>query len=221
MCKYFFDYFLSLARLSHGRQAINVYLDTPLSDATIRSRIASVWAALFSLIGYTTYRYNMDIPARLSKLPMVPRVVLFVLLFIAIWLCLSVAGYGFLRLFTLVSHNLTTNLLKVRGQRLRLLNVYTTLLSLFAPMCLGLGISHWNSDLGFILLAALGVYALVLLTFGYNVIFHKQGWQGFRLVVLGLSVTAFVLAIGALAIGVAAAVVAFLVVVVLRPFLHH
>ncbi len=144
---------------------------------------------------------------------------------VSAWICYVLCGliaiplaYGFLRLYTLVTHVLTLNVFKVRGQRLRLLNLETKLLSMSAPVCVIIWIHHFAAAVGIVLWLLAAVALLWHIALGYNHIFHRTGVAGLLLFIGGSLVTWFVLCIGALAIIIMAAVLAFFVILILRSF---
>lgn len=218
----FLDFWKVLGRLTTGDKIVRDRLDCPLQLAVIRAHITSSWAATFVLAAVLTNRYTRHpLPSLLTKLDDKMQVLACAAIIFVLWLVSCLVSYGFLRLFTLLTHNLTTNLFKVRGQRLRLLNVYTSGLSFAFPLAVATVLEPFAKAPALIIIGALSCYLTVLLARAYNLIFHKSGWQGFRLLVGGFMVTAFVLCIGVLAIAAAISVIIFLVLVLFRPILHR
>lgn len=216
------EYWRTLVRLCTGWNEVHRALDTPLADAVVRSRWFTSWSAAVLLasvsVSYHPWWRRVWQRHMLGLLPAGARwavVVLGVAAAVAACMC---AAYGLFRMYTLVGHVLTVNVFKTRGQRLRLLNVQTVLLPLCTPAGAGIVLLRFAHILGLSVLAAVLCYAMVLLSYGYNLIFHRQGLRGFLLLIEGTLLTWFVLAIGALAIAVALAVIAFFVVLVLRAF---
>lgn len=215
------QFWIDFLRLCLGERVIKDNLDIPLQSAVVRSRYASVWASTLTAYAMIITHLTLDgLPRWLGVPSLLLRVVFFVIAGLVIAGLAGTVGYGLLRLYTLVTHNLTTNLFKVRGQRLRLLSVETTLLGLLVPIAGGWVIHVFAPVLGWAILIGATLYGLVLLARIYNVIFHTKGLRGLYVLIGGTLVTWFVLAIGALAISVAAAVIGFLVLLVLRGFRH-
>jgi hypothetical protein len=209
------DYWWTLYRTLRGRPPLKETLDMPLGAAVIRARWAVVWTVL--CWAAATVNEIMRKAAKLGPLPHRTWPV-WVGLYVLCVACAAVLGYGLFRLYTLVTHVLTVNVFKARGQRLRLLNVETTVLSLSAPCALGWGLRSLSPGVGDIIVGLSILGATALLARGYNLVFHTTGWKGLLLLVGGTLITWFVLSIGLLAVLVALAVVSFLAVVVLRLF---
>lgn len=213
-----FSYWITLLQLLSRKGVVEHYLDVPLTEAVPRSQWATAWST--SLLGvclllhfHGAWMHPTLIKSSASRLVVWSTSVG---IFLVLLLLAALIGYGFLRLYTLVTHVLTINVFKTRGQRLRLLNVETTLLSLSIPLAGAYMVSLLIPALGQTLIGLICLYLIVLLARSYNTIFHKQRLAGFALLVGGTLVTWFVLAICALAITVTVAVLAFLVLAVLR-----
>jgi hypothetical protein len=218
-----FAYWTTLLQLLSRGHVVEQHLDIPLAEAGPRSQWASAWATTILCLSLFL-RYHSSIVQEVARqfgatgpASMVTSTVILLLILILA----AVVGYGFLRLYTLVSHVLTINVFKTRGQRLRLLNVETTLLSLAAPLAGGYAVSLLIPTLGRTIVVLTCIYFVVLLAHGYNTIFHKRRFAGFWLLVGASLVTWFVLGIGALAITVSFAVVAFFALAILRIFVHR
>lgn len=214
-------YWRDLLRLFTGEGVIHENMDIPLDEAVVRSRYASFWSS--ALIVYAIAMYLLtghNNPQWTTSLPLAVELLTFVVGIVVVIVGAGFAVYGLLRLYTLVGHNLTTNLFKVRGQRLRLLSAETTLLSLVAPFVGGLMVRTMFPVLGWAIMTATVLYAVILAGRVYNTIFHTKGISGLWVFLAGTLVTWFVLAIGALAVAVAAGVIGFLLLLILRGF-HH
>lgn len=210
-----------IIRLCTGEKVIYEKLDLSLEATTARARYTALWSS--TALAYAilfTWLQSHQIPQWLQVQSSVLSVVIIALLAIVMALISGIVGYGLLRIYTLIGHNLTTNLLKVRGQRLRLLSLQTTTLSLSVPFVIAWVIARYVPLLGGFLMLVIGVYAVILLARGYNYIFHVRKVKGLWVLLGGTMLTVFVLCIGALAIAVALAVIWFLVLVVLRGFRH-
>ena len=185
----------------------------------IRSRWAAGWtSALFLLT--VLYRQGTVIQTTLHHVSADVGLKVAGVTFAAVTSLLLAGGlgYGFLRLYTLVTHVMTVNIFKVRGQRLRLLNVQTSVLSLAVPVLMGIAAMPDSPLGGWHIVGAFSLFAIALLARGYNLIFHRERLSGLWLLADGTVVTWFVLAIGALAITVAVAVMALLLLLILRIF---
>lgn len=210
-------YWQALMRLLLGKRVLLSYLDIPLEDAVQRAKYSVAWSTFLVGVGLLTLKFSAIHQTLTIKYGLVhswPYVLcLLALVGIAI---LSTVFYGFFRLYTLVAHVMTINIFKTRGQRLRLLNIETTLLSLTAPLAVSIAVytvAPWVSNL---IIAATSLYLIYLASVAYSVIFHKTGPQGMRLFIGSTLVTWFVLGIGALAITVAFSVIAFFILLILR-----
>ncbi|QSO45975.1 hypothetical protein [Alicyclobacillus mengziensis] len=214
-------YWHNLLGLCTGERVVQENLDIPLDKAVVRSRYAAFWSS--TLILYAIGVYLLELhgwPHWLTSIPMAFKLVMFILGVLVIIFAAGFIAYGLLRLYTLVGHNLTTNLMKVRGQRLRLLSAETTLLSLSAPLVAGFVVHTIFPTLGWGIMMATVLYGIVLTARIYNTIFHIQGLSGLWVFLGGTLVTWFVLAIGALAVAVAGGVIGFVLLLILRGFRH-
>lgn len=214
-------YWTTAYQLLKRPQVVHDMLDVPLQQAVSRCWWFTGWTVMLITIWVFLYNPSVLHPhfARATRgAGLVPAVE--AACFVGCVVFGTPLVYGFLRLYTLITHVLTFNIFNTRGQRLRLLNVETTLLPLTAcavGIAALLPFIRWVAVVLFIVLAG---YLIGLLGYGYNLIFHKQKVGGLALWFGSTVLTWFVLAIGALAMTVAAAVVAFLGLLVLRPFLH-
>jgi hypothetical protein len=218
-------YWITLGRLVTDWRYADGQLDIPIPAAFVRSRWASAWTALVG--GSSVWIVHPDwLPHLAARLPVSPAAVHLV----AAGLGLALLGvampivYGFLRLYTLISHVLTLNVFKTAGRRLRLLNLETTLLSLTAPFCAGYALTRFATWLGAAVMAFVTAYTLLLLASGYNQVFVRRHRKQFGLAgalalwLAATAVTIFVLAIGALAIAVTLSVLAFFALLIIRSF---
>lgn len=214
-------YWHNLLGLCAGERIVQENLDIPLDQAIVRSRYAAFWSSTLVLCAIAVYLLERhDWPHSLTSVPMALKLVMFVLYILIIIFAAGFIAYGLLRLYTLVGHNLTTNLMKVHGQRLRLLSAETTLLSLSAPLVAGFVVHTIFPTLGWGIMMVTVLYGIVLTARIYNTIFHIQGLSGLWVFLGGTFVTWFVLAIGALAVAVAGGVIGFVLLLILRGFRH-
>jgi hypothetical protein len=217
------DYWTTLMHLLSRKDVIESTMDIPL-DAAVGRTIRTVhWATVLGIISFaiampTTVRHlQAMLPLHTSTMRTVALCVAVVIL----TPILSISLYGLLRLYTLVSHVMTINVFKTRGQRLRWLNAETTILSMTAPLAMGWALSRLNVILGRSVILATAVYALYLFSCAYHLIFHKKTKIGGLFLFLGSTlVTWFVLLIGALGVMVAFSILWLFVLMVLRVF-HH
>lgn len=205
--------------IRRGPSSIRANLDIPLQDGIRRSQWFSAWSSILISLGLLIS--HPGLVQRIYAHPGVAHGLEPVVLWLLFFVLAIPFSYGFLRLFTLVNHVMTINVFKTRGQRLRLLNTETTLLSLAPIATIGLLVGKFSVILEISILSAVSAYILVLLGYSFNLIFHKQGIQGFYLVLGSYLVTWFVLFMGALAITVMVAVLAFFALAFLRLFSHH
>lgn len=208
-------YWQTLVGLLQGRRTLMRNLDIPLDAGIRRAKYASLWSALSCFAAFLIRHQGATTPSH-ARVGWLAAGWLQPILSLSACAITVVISYGFLRLYTLVSHVLTINLFKTRGQRLRLLNEQTTILSLAPVLALGYAIGRWNPFCSDAVVGAVMLYALYLFGNAYNLVFHKVKWHGFTLFVGSTLVTWFVLAIGALAISVALGVIGFFILIVLR-----
>jgi hypothetical protein len=217
------DYWTTLMHLLTRKDVIESTMDIPLDSAVGRTIRAVSWATVLGLISFAIAMPTTVLHLQ-AMLPFpAPSTRAMALYFVMVVLApiLSILLYGFLRLYTLVSHVMTINVFKTRGQRLRWLNAETTILSLTAPFAIGWTLSRLNVLLGRGLMLAVAIYALYLFSHAYHLIFHKKTRIGGLLLFLGSTlVTWFVLLIGALGVMVAFSVLWLFILMVLRVF-HH
>lgn len=219
-----FTYWVALyGTVVHGRQAVRSHLDVPLNQAIVRSRWFTAWNVAVLGLGLMWARPNFvrGFAHHLfgETLPLPPG--LSTVVWVTAMLLALPAAYGLFRLFTLVNHIMALNVFRTRGQRLRLLNVETTVSSLSPIVGVGLVVSRLSQPFGYAIIGLTALFALFLLSYGFNLIFHKTGIRGLILLIESYLVTWFVLLMGGLAISVTLAVLAFFVVVGLRLFVHR
>jgi hypothetical protein len=216
-----FSYWTSLWYVFTRRHAIPESLDIPLQAAILRSRWMTGWSMLILVIGliwrYPAIIHRVNLLVTLNPSPHSLTAGVFLLLAVFVT---SILGYGLLRLYTLVAHNLTTNIFKTRGQRLRLLNLETTLMTFSFPLTIGLMLTKVSLVAGGIVIGLSLLFLIILLSYGYTLIFHKRGLQGFYLLIGSTLLTLFVFLMGAIAVAVSLGVMAFFVLVILRLFVH-
>lgn len=216
---YLWGFWTHLVRLVvHPTSALDS-LDIPLEQALTKSRWFSAWAALMVALSVWISRLQhgesglLTIRTQGTYLNGVLSVVLAI-----VWIPVF---YALFRLYTLITHVITLNVFKTRGQRLRLLNLLTSLLpmTVLAPVIS----AFWTHIpvVSVVLLCAALVELIWVFALGYNKIFHKTGLRGVILWLEGTLVSGFVLAIGALAVTVTIGVLAFFVLLFLRMFTAH
>jgi hypothetical protein len=217
------DYWITLMHLFSRKDVIESTMDIPLDAAVRRTIRAVLWSTVLGLISFaiamptTVLHLQAMLPLHASTM----RTVVFCVALVVLTPILSIAIYGLLRLYTLVSHVMTINVFKTRGQRLRWLNAETTILSLTAPLAMGWALSRLNVILGRSVMLAVAIYALYLFSCAYHLIFHKKTRIGGLLLFLGSTLVAwFVLLIGALGVMVAFSIIWLFILMVLRVF-HH
>jgi hypothetical protein len=218
-----FDFWQTLMDLVCFRDVVRNRLDVPLEFAIPRSRWAAGWtAAVAMLAAWIRWPDALSLVVDPLQVPAAFRPVLAAAAFV-VAVALSVPlAYGFLRLYTLVHHVMVMNVFKCRrGQRLRLLNFYSSTLPLVVPVAMGVDISTVSRAVGGALVCATAAYYLYLTAVAYNRIFHRRQLGGLGLWLGGTLVTWFVLFIGALGIAVALAVIAFFCLAVMRVFTHR
>jgi len=206
-----------------GHQAIRSHLDVPLDQAIRRSRWFTAWNVVVLGLGLMLARPQLltSLAHRLLGETSSHQVGWATLVWLMVMVIAIPAAYGLFRLFTLVNHIMAVNVFRTRGQRLRLLNVETTVSSLSPIVAFGLIVSRLSGPVGYTVVILAGLFAVFLLAYGFNLIFHKTGIRGLVLLVESYLVTWFVLLMGGLAISVMIAVLAFFVVVALRLFVHR
>lgn len=214
------DYWTLLPQTVRGPQVIRNTLDIPLRDAIARSRRFTFWG-IFCIL--TTWVTLSKIPTSfvLKELPreLYRNQLVHIVITCFLYVLMAALGYGFLRLYTLLSHVVITNIYKNRGQRLRLLNLETTVMTLLCPLCLGVVLTRWSLYVGWSFIVVVVVYATYLLSLGFTVIFHKRRIiHGLRLYFAGTITTSFILGLCAVGVAVAIAVLCLVVIVVLRSF---
>jgi hypothetical protein len=201
---------------------VRMHLDIPLESAIRRSQWAAAWTGMVALCAaWIRWPNALSLFVDPLQIPAALKSVLAAAAF-AVALALSVPlAYGFLRLYTLVHHVMVMNVFKCRrGQRLRLLNFYSSTLPLVVPLAAGADLSTISRAIGWPLVCATAAYYLYLTAVAYNRIFHRRQLGGLALWIGGTLVTWFVLFIGALGIAVALAVIAFFGLIVMRIFTH-
>jgi hypothetical protein len=213
-------FWLNIIRLGQHPKVTAQDVDVPLLVAVSQAKWAVTWTVVLAwltiLICDTNRIRNWFIPITGTN----RADALSFFLFAVCGLIAIPIGYGFFRLYTLVTHVLTLNVFQTRGQRLRLLNLETKMLSLTVLICVCSICTHYLPTLGAILCILVAGAVLWLFAVGYNHIFHKKSFGGLALFIGGTIVTWFVLFIGALAISVMVAVLAFFAILILRSFTH-
>lgn len=215
-----FRYWRQFGRMLAGGNPL-ASLDVPLMAASAASRQAAGWSGtLLTLSGISTWGlpwisfFHHTLTIRQPVFEWILRMAWAVL-----WCSVAaVLLYGLGRLYTLVLHVMVTTMLKVRGQRLRLLNLHTALMPALVPVSLGVAVirvAPWAAILLFIATAAYGSFWLGR---GYNFVFHARGWRGLSLFAAGTAMTIFILAIGAIALAVSGGVLLLIAAAVARGF---
>lgn len=205
-----------------GPSMIKKNLDLSLEQGIRRAQWFTLWSILILLVGllvqYPALPQGQLQPSMVQNKP-------FGIASILAWLLLFVLAvpisYGLLRLYTLVNHIMVVNVFQSRGQRLRLLNVETTLITLSPVAAIALAAGRFSQTAEIVLMGFVLAYVLSLLGYSFNLVFHKRGIHGLLLVIESYLVTWFVLIMAGLATAVAVAVVAFLALAVLRLFSHR
>lgn len=212
------SYWTVLLALCKGHTILRSELDLPLDIVVKRTWYAILWTLLAVTLATAIAQPRwMAIAITNAPLHSWPLLVAWTVGFIIA----NPALYGFVRLYTLVNHVMTINIFKTRGQRLRLLNLETKLLSLTAPFSVIWVIYRIRPTLAIWLTIVIASYGVYLFGYGYHLIFHKTIWRGTLLFVESTVVSLFVVAIGALAVTVAVSVASLFILLLLRPFLHH
>ncbi|SFU82808.1 hypothetical protein [Alicyclobacillus macrosporangiidus] len=216
-------YWCTLGRLLRGTRVLHQQLDIPLEQGIRRSRWTALWVAALGVAAgliacpdaWAALRQALRLPAEGWAFMATSAA------WVALTALIAVALYGFLRLYTLVTHVIATNVFKTRGQRLRLLNVECTALTLTAPVSAGVALTHWSVWGGALISSAFALYAAWVMGLGYAAVFHKRPLSGLGLWLVTSAVSGFVLLIGALAVAVTAGVLSLFFLVVLRLFVHR
>lgn len=154
------SYWQSLIELvTHPKTAVEK-VDVPLPAAATQAKWNSGWTVLCFWLTILVV-HGKQLPHTADSLFGSP------LPGIVAWLSFLLCGmiavpltYGFLRLYTLVTHVLTLNVFKVRGQRLRLLNLETKLLPLSVFVCIGCLLVQLNRFAGLTFIAAVALFAM-------------------------------------------------------------
>ncbi|MCL6453679.1 MAG: hypothetical protein K6T78_08670 [Alicyclobacillus sp.] len=216
-----FEYWLLIPALCRGDRAVRERMDIPLQQAVTRTRVASGWAWACTLAAIAANVLpSHAMPTAWTRLTLFAQVGLWTCTTLAALAFGGAAAYGFLRLFTLVSHNLTTTLFKVRGQRLRLLNVLASCQTFVVAYAAGAVLEPRSPVVAWVWCVGVSVYLAWVLARSYAVIFHSSFRQAVRLVLGGFLISAFVLAVGAVAVGAALGVIALVVILLIRPAIH-
>lgn len=215
------SYFTSLYSLCRGPRTIFKTIDTPLDRAIRTSRHTTAWTVIVMVLSLAVTQ-----PAWIERLEYQSgwrpaHGLLTCLIWIIVTAIAVPVAYGIVRLYTLVGHVMTLNVFKARGQRLRLLNLHTSLLTLSFPAAAIIVLYRTVPGLGAVLACAVALYFCVIAAIGYNFIFHRRALGGFLLWMGGSLVTLFVLFIGLLALLVALGVIGFFAVVLLRIGHRH
>lgn len=216
-------YWFTLGRLLRGTRVLHQQLDIPLEPGIRRSRWTALWVAGLGVAAVLIAR--PDVWPALRQALRLPAAGWASAATLAAWVALAgllaIVTYGLLRLYTLVAHVIATNVFKTRGQRLRLLNVECTALTLAAPVSAGVALTHWSVWGGALIACAFALYAAWVMALGYAAVFHKRPLSGLWLWLATSAVSGFVLLIGALAVAVTAGVLSLFFLVVLRMFVHR
>ncbi|WP_188882679.1 hypothetical protein [Alicyclobacillus cellulosilyticus] len=209
MRTWFADFWRAGLRLWRDNEPLLTALDMPLPAAKSRAWGYCLWAVLCwsAACAWTWVERTRAWPSGAGW---------YIVCVAAAW----PAGYGWFRLYTLVAHVMTTNIFQVRGQRLRMLNVLTSVMALqpylaLAAFCIAVP-APWSFCLGTALAVATAGRSLWLVTDGYGRVFHCGRGRALVLFLGGTVLTAFVFAVGLLAMAVAAGVVAWLALAFLR-----
>jgi hypothetical protein len=205
-----FDYWIVFVRLFRGIAVIDETLDIPLRDAKVRCILAVVWTMLCWYVA-VLLQQRLTEARWLLLAPGLRTEILIILCVFGI-----AAAYGLLRLFTLVSHTVTIHLLRARGQRLRLLNAETTILSLSPLAATSWWLAARHGWPGWVLLGLTLTWAAILFTRAYNRIFHRRGLQGLVLWIGSTLLTVIVLTICLVSVLAAGGVLVVLLIAVLR-----
>lgn len=206
---------LALLRPRYAEQ----HIDIKLEEAVRRSRWYSAWSTIIWSLWLLGERFSLWTNWLNNKAgtanPAWQWIITIVLVFIAI-----PVAYGLFRLYILLTHVVTLNVFKVRGQRLRLLNLQTTILTLSGPTVLGLALLPLNTSIGNLILAICVIYAVWMTARGYNSIFHKTRIGGLLLFIGATLITGFITAMAGVALAAALGVIGFFLLLILRSFTH-
>jgi len=221
--KFILSYWPSWFQLFTGRRSILATIDIPLVEAPRRTKLFTIWTLFIIAIAVAIVNpvwWQTLLRTVLGHSSFVfGQTVLSIILWIITWIVASFVGYGFLRLYTLISHVMTTNIFKTRGQRLRLLNAYTTLLPfLSVASIVSVITTRWPFG-GYLFGIMMVLYAAYLVGIAFQTIFHKSSWlSGFSLFLAATLVTLFIVTIGAIAFTAVLAVLIFFALVIARAF---
>lgn len=218
------EFWRTLGRLCMGWHVVAVTLDLPLDQAVRRSRRFIVWALAVMTAGLVIANPGLltGSEALLARHLGISAWVWVVWAIVAVTALIfaAVVAYGLLRLYTLIHHVLTLNVFKTRGQRLRLLNVETTLLPLSVPTAAAVALNPHAHLASWVLYAAVLIYGTCTLAYAYDHIFHQTGLRGLLLLIEGTLLTWFVMGAAAIAIAAALGVIVLIIVLILRGFVH-
>jgi hypothetical protein len=207
-----FSYWQTLFHLYRGQAELSKRLDLPLKEATTRAWSTISWTVICTMAAMLTVKSSL-LSEMVSYMGFWSVFVLPIALILTVFL-----SYGFFRLYVLVSHVLAINIFKSRGQRLRWLNLLTTILALSFPATLAIVVFYHTYWPGLIFGAAVGIYSLALGTWACKLVFHKTTWRGFGFL-LGLNtVTTFILITCCIAALAAMFILGFFVLLIARIF---
>ncbi|MCL6592870.1 MAG: hypothetical protein K6T31_02750, partial [Alicyclobacillus sp.] len=204
-------YWRTLWQVVRRPAALADWLDLPLATGLARSRWTAAWSSACWEVAWGLHHLppKQWLQGRFLHELMAPawaNTGMAAVLLLAALAAGMVAAYGLLRLYTLLSHVLATNVFRVRGQRLRLLNIECTALTLAAPAAAGWALTCLWPLLGWSLTAVSVLYGTYLWIRGYTLVFHLASWQrGLWLWLRTTLVTGFVLSLCSLAVAVAIA----------------
>ncbi|MCL6637889.1 MAG: hypothetical protein K6T26_08070, partial [Alicyclobacillus sp.] len=118
-------YWQTLWQVVQRPAAIEDWLDLPLAAGLARSRWTAAWGSACWVMAWGLHHLPLKRWQQYGLLPggMFPpraKTWIAVALLMTVFAACMAAAYGLLRLYTLLSHVLATNVFRVRGQRLRL-----------------------------------------------------------------------------------------------------
>lgn len=211
---FIFSYWNTLLGLLHGRIELERILDFPLKAAVKRAWSCAAWTTLWTLVllGITHSSWMTNMHPMFKELLWV---IIPTLLIVG-----TLAVYGLLRLYILVSHVIATNIFRKRGQRLRWLNQQTSILSLTFPMCIASMLFQFNHWISLFLICAVTIYAIVLSTITCQLVFHTDKLHGFMFLIKLNIVSWFVTAICLLAFLVALFILSLIAIAFIRLFIR-
>ncbi|QQE77134.1 hypothetical protein [Alicyclobacillus sp. SO9] len=195
------------------------HIDIQLEEALNRSRWYTAWSTIIWAFWLYTTQHRLWIHWLSHQAGIVSPGWQWLMTLFVVFISLPVT-YGLFRLYILLTHVVTLNVFKVRGQRLRLLNLETTMLTLSGPTVVGLAVMPSSESIGNLILAICIIYAGWMTARGYNHIFHKTRVKGFLLFVGATLVTGFIAAMAGVALAATLGVLGFFLLLILRSFTH-